>query len=264
LDVRNRYLGIRIKLWICLILSCLLSTACFTPNKDKSLFTPVSVPIQPINFNKAKILAKLIHADHQTTFYCNCRYDDRNNQVDLQSCGYKVQHNTKRARRIEWEHIVPASVFGKKLPCWNNKLCCTKKDYCYKGRKCCQKIDPTFSTIEADLHNIVPAIGELNILRSNYDFAELPDVKSNQFGSCNIKIDKVKHQIEPRHEVRGIIARAYLYMENIYKISLSKEQKKLFLRWNKKYPPTDWEIYWNTRITKIQGNDNSYISNYNK
>ena len=53
-------------------------------------------------------------------------------------------------------------------------------------------------------------------------------------------------------------------MTNRYKISLTLEEKKLFLKWNKKYPPNYWEIEWNNRVGNIQHSDNQYISKYNE
>ena len=41
---------------------------------------------------------------------------------------------------------MPAENFGKHLPCWQDG-----------GRKACEK-DPVFSKMEADMHNLVPAI----------------------------------------------------------------------------------------------------------
>ncbi len=217
--------------------------------------------MQNNHFSQAKRLAKLIYADHRVTFYCGCRYD-KHGKVDLRSCGYQIQQDKRRARRLEWEHIVPVSLWGNHLPCWKRALCCKKSHMCYKGRACCRKLDPTFSKMEADLHNIVPEIGELNRLRSNYRFGVLPHISSSQFGACEIKIDNQSRRVEPRSQVRGIIARAYLYMAETYGISLSKNQRQLFVAWNKQYPPEAWEIKRNKRIMSIQGNDNSYISQY--
>ena len=171
--------------------------------------------------------------------------------------------NQKRAERLEWEHIVPVSRLAKNLACWNTAICCNQK-ICYKGRHCCQKIDPYFLKMATDLHNIVPEIGELNLIRSNYSFAELPYIKSDQFGSCKFKIDRKYRKVEPNQSVKGIIARTYLYMNDCYNLNLSLEEKKLFNKWNYKYPPNSWEIDWNTKVYKMQHTDNKYISKYVK
>ena len=214
-----------------------------------------------ITIQQANHLAAIVHSKHQNTFYCNCAYS--NQKVDLKFYGYLVQKNKKRASQLEWEHIVPVSILAKNLPCWQNPICCNDKS-CYKGRACCQKIDPDFLKMATDLHNIVPAIGELNGIRSNYSFAELPQIKSHQFGYCYFKVDRKNKKVEPRAKVKGTIARTYLYMVERYKITLTPQEQKLFLKWNKKYPPNSWEIEWNKQVRNIQHNDNHYISKYNK
>ncbi len=223
-----------------------------------ALTTYAKVPEQ-ITIQQANHLAAIIHKNHQNTFYCNCVYS--NKTVDLKSCGYLVQKNKTRATRLEWEHIVPLSILGKNLPCWKQPICCNEKN-CYKGRVCCQKIDPNFLKMATDLHNIVPVIGELNGIRSNYRFAELPKIKSHQFGSCYFKVDLKNKKVEPRTNIKGIIARTYLYMAECYKIVLTHQEKRLFSKWNKKYPPKYWEIERNKHIQKIQYKDNHYISKY--
>ena len=57
------------------------------------------------SFSKAKKLAAKVFADHPTTFYCGCRY--AGTQIDLASCGFQIKHQPKRAKRLEWEHVVP-------------------------------------------------------------------------------------------------------------------------------------------------------------
>jgi deoxyribonuclease-1 len=215
----------------------------------------------PAHFGEAKRLAKRIYADHRLTFYCGCRYD-KHNQINLRSCGYKVQKNLKRASRLEWEHLMPVSLWGKDFPCWKNAICCKGKSQCYKGRRCCREVDKNFSKIEADLHNLVPEMGELNGLRSNYRFGLLPHIELGQFGDCEIKIDSETRRVEPRPAARGLIARAYLYMSKTYKIHLSDSQLQLMRAWNALYPPDAWEIEWDKRVASMQGNHNLYISEY--
>lgn len=224
-------------------------------------FSPVFFNSSPQNFSEAKKIASEIHRDHQETFYCGCKFD-KHKKIDLGSCGYRIQENEMRAKRLEWEHIVPISHLASHLPCWKKRLCCKKNGECFKGRRCCQEIDANFARLEADLHNLVPEIGELNAKRSNYRFGHLPMSISGQFGSCEIKIDPISRRVEPRKEVRGMIARTYLYMAEQYAYNLSDSQRQLFESWNRQYPPSIWEIERNKRIEAQQGNTNSYISEY--
>jgi deoxyribonuclease-1 len=52
----------------------------------------------------------------QEDFYCGCAYEGK--QVDWLSCGYVPRKNPERAKRIEWEHVVPAWVLGHQRQCW--------------------------------------------------------------------------------------------------------------------------------------------------
>jgi len=232
-----------------------------------SLFLAVAFFQQPLSaeapptFTTAKQHAVRIFADTPQTFYCHCRYD-KHKKIDLKSCGYKIQKDKRRAARLEWEHIVPVSLWGKELDCWKKALCCKEKKGCYKGRSCCRKKDPHFAAMEADLHNIVPEIGELNQLRSNYRFGVLPDVEKDRFGRCEIKIDANTRRVEPRDAIKGTVARAYLYMSDRYGLILSKNQQQLYSSWNKLYPPTAWEIKWDKEVAYIQGNHNRFIIHY--
>ena len=69
---------------------------------------------------------------------------------------------------------MPAENFGRQLSCWKEG-----------GRKAC-KNDITFNEMEADMHNLVPSIGELNADRSNYKFAA-DKVKVGQYGKCEFQ-----------------------------------------------------------------------------
>lgn len=215
----------------------------------------------PRNFQEAKVFAKEIYADHRVTFYCGCRFNEQG-RIDLPSCGYKIQRDLERAHRLEWEHIVPISQIASHLSCWQKKECRKANGAPYKGRACCREIDPTFAIMEADLHNLVPEIGELNGCRSNFRFGMLPYIESGQFGECHFKIDKEHRRVEPRHEVRGMIARIYLYVAERYGVHLSDSQLQLFKAWSKEYPPDAFEIERDKRIAKIQGNHNPYVTGY--
>ncbi len=86
--------------------------------------------------------------------------------------------------------------------------------------------------MESDLYNLIPAIGEINGLRSNYSFAMISGEK-REFGTCDMEIENRK--AEPRPEVRGNIARIYLYMNWAYPghgiIYKSGKRSPHFMNW---------------------------------
>lgn len=236
----------------CVLIIASLGVSVFVYESEILIVAP------PRNFVESKRIAEKLFSNHRITFYCGCQYDNEG-VVDWNSCGYKPKSTIQRAEFIEWEHIMPAHRFGQNLQCWKESICRTKTGKPYKGRKCCQKLNKQFIKMEADLHNLVPAIGELNAARSNYAFGLLPYIKGQEFGACQVKIDTRNKVVEPRAKVRGTIARAYLYMSAVYKIELTDRERKLFNTWSTKYPPEKWEINWNHSVSKIQGNYNLFI-----
>lgn len=60
--------------------------------------------------------------------------------------------------------------------------------------------------MEADLHNLVPAVGELNGDRSNYRMAVISG-EDRTYGACDFEIDSSRKVVEPMAETRGDIAR---------------------------------------------------------
>ena len=59
------------------------------------------------SFTKAKkLLTNVVYAGHNETFYCKGQFDLKNNII--LPAGFKTPSHEKRAKRLEWEHAVPA------------------------------------------------------------------------------------------------------------------------------------------------------------
>ena len=213
------------------------------------------------SFNQAKkILLKDVYSDHHTTFYCKSTFDEKKHVEH--TGGYVPVKNNNRANRLEWEHIVPAHAFGHSFPEWRDghPSCVDSKGKSFKGRKCAEKVNHLFRYMQADMHNLVPAIGEVNGLRSNYSFAMIPG-EDRRFGPvCDMEIKNRK--TEPPADVRGDIARTYFYMDNAYpgRGIISKKNRKLFEAWDKEDPIDEWERIRERRIREIQGNENVFVT----
>ncbi|EGQ9286366.1 deoxyribonuclease I [Vibrio parahaemolyticus] len=216
-----------------------------------AMLLPVMASAHPKNFRAAKAASYKVYADHSKTFYCGCDIEWRgtkgSGKPDLASCGYKVRKEEKRANRVEWEHVYPAYYFGHQLQCWKDG-----------GRKNCRK-DPDFKKMEADMHNMVPVLGEVNGNRSHYKFTQWNGDKGRFYGQCEMQIDFKGRAAMPPVSTRGQIARIYLYMESQYGLKLSKQDKRLMSAWNKTYPVTSWECERDNRISAIQGNPNPFV-----
>jgi len=206
------------------------------------------------SFQGAKrALNRQVYYDHRVTFYCQAAYD-KNGAVILPA-GFNTPKHMARASQIEWEHVVPAENFGRTFPEWRDgDPDCQDKRGPFKGRKCAERVSREYRLMQADMYNLYPAIGAVNAMRSNYNYALLPGAP-NTFGSCGMKIQDNK--VEPPEHARGAIARTVKYMAWAYpRFSLSRQQEQLMNAWDGMYPVDQWECTRSKRIEAIQGNEN--------
>lgn len=211
------------------------------------------------SFQAAKrALDKRVYYDHRVTLYCRAGYD-KNGAVILPE-GFRAPKHQARAARIEWEHVVPAENFGRTFAEWRDgHPDCQDRRGPFKGRKCAERVSREYRLMQADMYNLYPAIGAVNALRENYNYAMLPGAQ-NSFGSCAMKIADGK--AEPPEYARGTIARSTKYMAWAYpRFQLSRQQEQLMDAWDKMYPVDQWECARAERIEAIQGNENPMVKN---
>jgi deoxyribonuclease-1 len=226
---------------------------------DPNATEPPPPPGNPQHWKFTTAVRKIaeISKFNPVTVYCGCQY--RGNIVDLASCGFVSHHKSKRTNHIEWEHVAAAESFGQSFVMWRkgDTKCSNKRKGPYAGRKCAEK-DSEFLRMETDLYNLWPIIGELNVLRSNFSFAELTGSDYN-FGGCKVKIQDRK--IEPMDEYKGVVARAHKYMDLVYPHHgiISEKNKPLFNTWDAAFPVTDWECQRADLIKEVQGNANPIL-----
>lgn len=223
------------------------------------VFSAASSANQEIDsFSKAKrLLEKQVYNNHRVTLYCGAIFD-ASKKVTAPK-GFSTTKYVKRAKKVEWEHVVPAENFGRTFSEWRDghKQCVNSKGKSFKGRRCAEKVNTEYRFMQADMFNLYPAIGAVNALRSNHNFTMLPAAQSD-FGRCAMKIDDRK--AEPPEVARGKIARTYLYMENTYKrYNMSKAQRQLMNAWDKMYPVDAWECTRAEKISKLQKNQNDVV-----
>ncbi|MCE2573798.1 endonuclease [Motilimonas eburnea] len=201
-------------------------------------------------FRQAKKVISEIYQAHPVSFYCGCDIKRQGKKLvpDHASCDYQVRKQAKRASRIEWEHVMPAWEMGHQRQCWQQG-----------GRKNCQRNDATFRLMEGDMHNLVPAIGEVNGDRSNYQFTESRQ-KPYQYGQCQMLVDFKNKKATPPDLQKGAIARIYFYMQDQYDVRISRQQRQLYQAWHKQYPVTPWECQRDKLISAKQGNVNPYVA----
>jgi deoxyribonuclease-1 len=220
------------------------------------------------SFGKAKRYLLKMHLTEKqlTTFYCGSRFDGKK-QASHSGSGYQpATQNTARESRIEWEHVVPAYKFGITFPYWvgpdenPHPDCIDKKGKPMKNRDCTEKNSQQFRLMQADLHNLRPAIGAVNGLRSNYDFGMIPG-EERAFGACDMEIDSQYGRAEPPEAIRGDIGRTYLYMASAYPdvTFLSADEVRMMQAWAEADPVDAWECERERLIAKMQGNRNAVV-----
>jgi deoxyribonuclease-1 len=221
-----------------------------------ALFNSSALIADALSFNASKEhMREQVYQDRTKTsdgtFYCGCSWSwagASGGRIDHDDCGYGARKQKNRAARLEWEHVVPAWVMGHQRQCWQEG-----------GRRNCRSDDPVFSAMEADMHNLVPSIGEVNGDRSNYQFGILPG-EPRVYGQCDFEVDFEQRTVEPRPEVRGQIARTYFYIHDRYGLNMSNQQQRLFMAWDKAHPVTAWERQRDQRIAKVMGHHNAFVT----
>ena len=105
--------------------------------------------------------------------------------------------------------------------------------------------------------DLVPAIGAVNAMRSNYDFTEINNAPYT-FGDCPMIIQDKK--VNPPEKTKGFIARTYFYFEMQYpRFRINSSMKKMMSVWDKQYPVNEWECKRAKRIEYFQKNPNIIV-----
>lgn len=222
---------------------------------------------------KKEMLEK-IYYDRRKTLYCNADFTAHKKVIlpadfklpniykaDFNVYDISIEELQNKATYVEWEHIVPAQNFGKTFPEWyaGKKACVSKKGKQFKGRACAEQENEEFRYMYTDMYNLYPTIGAVNYLRSNFNFTQFTKPIPATFGGCGGMVIS-KNKVEPRDEIKGLIARTYLYMEYTYpRYRISENMRSLLKAWDKQYPVTPWECTRAYRIEKVQCNTNFVV-----
>ncbi|MEE9346468.1 MAG: endonuclease [Methylococcales bacterium] len=172
-----------------------------------------------------------VYSTGGTTLYCAQDFDG----------GYHKEVNI--------EHVFPMSWVMKGLRCGD--------------RNQCRRNSERFRFIESDMHNMYPALSEVNKVRSAMAFGIIKGEKHLQFDSvsnCDFEVDFRKRRVEPAPASRGEIARAMLYMDDTYsELELFKRQRDMLIEWHKADRPSKLEKKRNDIIEQLQGTRNRWI-----
>ncbi|MEO0368397.1 MAG: endonuclease [Pseudomonadota bacterium] len=164
---------------------------------------------------------------------------------DTLYCGVKGKDPRKVQANIE--HVFPMSWVTNALDCGTRKQC---------------RDNDKFNQIESDLHNLYPALTQINKVRSSFKFGMVAGESRDYGARCDFELDTRQRAVEPRPAVRGDIARAMFYMQNRYGdlgLKIFSKQAALLKEWHLEDPPDAEEQRRNDTIERLQGNRNPYI-----
>jgi deoxyribonuclease I len=218
-------------------------------------------PARPRGGDEAALAAALTWAyrDFPVESYCGCAFGD--DQRVRSGCAYA----DAASAAIRWEPVVPPSRFGVYRHCWQQWDAGDGNEAL--TRRKCAALDPEFAEMDADLYNYHPALADLSARRAGNPYA-LVQGEPREFGACDFETQSVMGKslrVEPPADVRGDLARIYLYMAGKYgkgrdwKIKLSREQRQLYEKWSETDPVDDHERLRACRIAAIQGWENPYV-----
>ena len=208
-----------------------------------------------LSFGQSKVIMENIYRDIERSFYCGCRLDLP--QIIGKGCNAVQELGGQQGMiPLEYEHVLPASVFKEAL-IKNMETLVFNAKCVSRSRRCMKMAETSFSILEGDLHNIRPVIGKLNRLRGNKQ--AYPIENELHRSGCGFKLNK--KYFEPPDNVKGDIARIHLYMDYKYASLdlISKRQKKIYHHWHKIDPPSQIERKINKRIKVLQGDSNIFI-----
>ncbi|MFZ1561894.1 MAG: endonuclease [Saprospiraceae bacterium] len=129
-----------------------------------------------------------------------------------------------------------------------------------------------------DLHHLVPSKANINTMRKNAPFSDIPDDKTKYwllddkvFTRPDLKLiehysESTSNVFEPRESIKGDIARALCYFYSIYGATMLKKSRSFFTsmlpdicRWHRKDVVDSTEYDRTMAIGRIQSNVNPFI-----
>ena len=182
----------------------------YSQELDRSEFLPSSLVSREIAEKQLNRVYKL--AGKFETLHCGCTFD-KIKQISTNLCkrGSKKLLKNKESRTLEWVTMMPEYVFGKSRKCWTKNLCVRTDGVKVKGAQCCSEVSPKYKKMESDMHNLFPVINKPHSIEE----------KSDPFFGGMWEYEFCPEKT-PAINIKGDIARAYLYMSYQYKIDLQE------------------------------------------
>lgn len=202
--------------------------------------------------SEALKVVKEIYQEHPFTFYCE-KPIEHDQTIFARSCDVCPEREIK----IKWMSLIPAKRLAQGKLCQQQPICVNKQGKAFKGVNCCRKLDKLFMAMEADPHVFVPEEPILSQLNNTSSIGIIENPKTAYI--CDLRHDFRKRTLQPPFQVRGFIARTYLYYHTQYQLDLSSEELNLFKQWHIEHPADAWEIERSAEIYAQTGKLNTWV-----
>lgn len=183
------------------------------------------------------------YEEARNTYFWNGLYQGGGKTI---YCGIPFTRENHGTLKLHVEHVYPASWIASHFGCKNREFC---------------PVD-VYHHAAADLHNLWPSAGKINMARNNLHFGTLTGESARiNTDDCQDfeRIGSKTHGIvEPRDEVKGDIARTMFYMELAYGLPLGRV-RNTYLKWDKEDPVDAQELQRNKQIKRMQKRGNPFI-----
>ena len=181
------------------------------------------------NYNKARdVFWSQLYPKGNWTIYCGIRFNNRKETID--------------GRKLSIEHVFPQSWIATAMGCSSVSQC--------------RKNNKRFNYAVADLHNLYPALRNVNSSRGN---SLLGEIEGEEWRYKNCDFERVKGLTEPREIARGNLARSIMYMSTEYDLPIPEEMVSIVQEWDKLDPVSAHELRRNSVIFKLQNTYNLHI-----
>ncbi len=188
-----------------------------------------------------------------TDIYCGLKFRVDPAVLDL-------PENQKTGNPAPWmtaEHAYAAQWMADHFQCGNRKTC--------NSSQTPPDTRSDFNHAVADLHNLWPAVGNLNSARGDRLFGELKDKSKRtikpkgQEKTFECDYQQQGETVQPRRIARGNLARSIFYMCKEYGLPVDPAMLVVLKKWNKQDKPTQGERRRNDKIESFQGTRNPFI-----
>lgn len=199
------------------------------------------------------------------TALCGCAFDGdvfskTYTGIDPRSCGYSPRRPTPESRRVAPGRVVPDKDLVRGRPC----LTLPSSTYLdAKGSPIdpvayCVAHDDKVKAMRNDLFNSYIEVEEVVAETAGRRQAAAP-AGAAPFGTCPVKIDTTANLVEPPDKAKGRIARAWLYMSDMWGVQISPADLDRYRAWHQEHPPTKDELEFGYQAAIRQGMEDIYL-----